>query len=143
MRDAEGFVDHFAIIWASPQDHLDTFLDNLDPGIRLTAPIVGSSAGREAGYRAFRSAFAALPDLRGHVSAWSACGDTLYIDMVFTATIGRRQVSWPNIDRFTFQGEVAVERRAFFDPLELLPSFLRSPAGWRQLWCLARQSRSH
>ena len=68
-------------------------------------------------------------------------GDTLYIDMVFTATIGRREISWPNIDRFRFENGLAVERRAFFDPLALLPSFLASPTGWRQLWALARSDR--
>lgn len=142
MNDPEAFVRQFETIWAEPRKHLDTFLDFLSPEIRLTAPIVGTTVGREAGLRAFRDAFAALPDLTGRVRAWAARGDYLYIDMEFTATIGRRRVTWPNVDRFRFEGDLAVERHAFFDPLATLGAFLSSPKGWGQLYRLATQGRS-
>jgi hypothetical protein len=139
--DAAAFVEHFRTIWAEPRRHLDTFLDFVAPEIRLTAPIVGTTVGREAGLRAFRDAFRVLPDLRGRVDAWACREDRLYIDMEFTATIGGRAVSWANVDRFRFENGAAVERCAFFDPLVLLPAFLRRPSGWLQLWSLARQRR--
>lgn len=136
-----AFVDHFRTIWAAPQRHLDHFLDFLSPDIRLTAPIVGTTVGRADGYRAFRDAFRVLPDLTGEVTGWAAEGDRLFIEMDFTATIGGRRVVWRNVDRFSFVDGVAVERRAFFDPLPLLGAFLRHPSGWRQLWHLALQAR--
>jgi hypothetical protein len=135
------FVERFRTIWNSPQDHLDHFLDFLSPDIRLVAPIVGSTRGREAGYRAFREAFDVLPDMHGVVRGWSASGDVLFIEMDFIATIGGRRTVWHNVDRFTFRDGLAIERRAFFDPLPLLAGFLRRPSGWTQLWKLATQKR--
>jgi len=140
-RTMAGFVDHFQTIWKEPQRHLDHFLDFLSPAIKLTAPIVGTTVGREAGYRAFRDAFGVLPDLHGKVTGWAADGNHLFIEMDFIATIGGKQTVWHNVDRFTFVDGIAVERCAYFDPLPLLATFLRRPSGWRQLWQLARQAR--
>lgn len=141
MHDPSTFVKQFESVWTEPLAHLDTFLDFLAPQVRLTAPIVGTTVGRHAGYRAFRHTFQVLPDLRAQVRSWAARGDHLYIEMEFAATIGTRRVTWANVDRFLFEGGAAVERCAFFDPLPLLKEFLRSPAGWRQLWLLARGPR--
>ena len=138
----EDFVERFRTIWNEPLEHLDHFLDFLSPDIRLVAPIVGSTVGRDAGYKAFRDAFDVLPDLRGEVTGWAFGGDTLFIEMDFIATIAGRRAVWHNVDRFTFVGGVAVERHAFFDPLPLLAKFLRTPSGWLQLWKLATQARS-
>lgn len=135
------FVERFRTIWANPQDHLDRFLDFLSPDIRLVAPIVGSTTGREAGYRAFRDAFDVLPDMHGVVHGWAAADDVLFIEMDFIATIGGRRTVWHNVDRFTFRDGLAVERRAFFDPLPLLGGFARRPSGWIQLFKLATRSR--
>lgn len=136
------FVERFRTIWAEPPKHLDHFLDFLSPDIRLVAPVVGSSVGREAGYRAFREAFAVLPDMHGVVHGWAASGNVLFIEMDFIATIAGRRTVWHNVDRFTFEDGVAVERRAFFDPLPLLAGFARRPSGWVQLFKLATQPRS-
>lgn len=136
------FVDHFRRLWEEPQRHLDTFLDCMSPDIRLTAPLVGSSQGREAGYRAFRDAFAALPDLHGRVKGWSGVGDRLFIEMDFIATVAGRPMVWHNVDSFRFADGMAVERRAYFDPLPLLVSFARRPSGWKQLWRLASKARA-
>lgn len=70
--------------------------------------------------------------MRGDVIGWSATGDTLFIEMTFTATIGRRRVTWPNIDRITFKGGTAVARTAYFDPTPVRLAFLAGPRGWRQ-----------
>jgi hypothetical protein len=136
------FVDRFRTIWENPQAHLDHFLDFLSPDIHLIAPIVGMTTGREAGYRAFRDAFDVLPDMHGVVHGWSATGECLFIEMDFIATVGGRRTVWRNVDRFTFREGVAIERRAFFDPLPLLAGFARRPSGWIQLWKLATQKRN-
>ncbi len=136
------FVERFRTIWENPQAHLDHFLDFLSPDIRLVAPIVGRTVGREAGYRAFRDAFDVLPDMHGVVHGWSASGGVLFIEMDFIATIAGRRTVWHNVDRFTFEGGLAVERRAFFDPLPLLAGFARRPSGWVQLLKLATQTRT-
>jgi hypothetical protein len=138
----EDFVERFRTIWQHPLEHLDHFLDFLGPEVRLTAPLVGTTVGREAGYRAFRDAFKVLPDLRGEVLGWARHHGCLFIEMTFHATVAGRPTAWRNIDRFTFENGLAVERRAFFDPLPLIAAFARRPSGWRQLWHLATQARA-
>jgi hypothetical protein len=134
------FVERFRTIWANPQQHLDHFLDFLSPDVRLIAPIVGMTTGREAGYRAFRDAFGVLPDMHGVVHGWAAAGEVLFIEMDFLATIAGRRTVWRNVDRFTFRDGLAVERRAYFDPMPLLARFARRPSGWVQLARLARRA---
>lgn len=126
------WVAAFVDLWSAPAQNVDRFTDVLDPQIRLIAPGVPTSTGHAAARRAFRRLFKALPDMRGDVLAWSATGDTLFIEMTFTATIGRRKLTWPNIDRIAFKNGAAVERQAYFDPTPVRLAFLTSPRGWRQ-----------
>lgn len=68
---------------------------------------------------------------------------TLYLEMTFAARVGRRQLTWPNVDRFTFVRGEAVERVAHFDPTRVRAALLRSPSGLlRYLRLRARLRRS-
>jgi hypothetical protein len=126
------WVACFIDLWSAPAKNVERFMDVLSPEIRLIAPGVPLTIGHEAGRRAFRRVFKALPDMRGDVLRWSATGDTLFIEMTFSATIGRRPVTWSNTDRFKFKNGAAVERVAYFDPTPVRLAFLKSPRGWRQ-----------
>jgi hypothetical protein len=127
------YVEGFRRIWADPHAQNDAFLDGLSENVRLFAPLGIATRGREAGLRSMARTLRALPDLRAVVDAWAYQDEQLYIEMRFFATLGRTSFEWPNVDRFTFHQGVAVERRAYFDPLPLLRVFMSSPAGWRQL----------
>ncbi|HZH02657.1 MAG TPA: nuclear transport factor 2 family protein, partial [Myxococcaceae bacterium] len=127
------WVAAFQERWADAKVKLDRFMDILSPEIRLAAPGLRPTLGREAGYRAFAKTFIALPDIKGHVKRWSASEDVLFIEMTFTATVGKRLVAWEDVDRFLFKDGVAVERLAFFDPTPIRRAYLSGPAGWLQL----------
>lgn len=126
------WVAAFVDLWSAPAQNVARFTDVLDPAIRLIAPGVPTTTGHDAARRAFERLFKALPDMRGDVIRWSAEGDTLFIEMTFTATIGRRKLTWANVDRFAFVNGAAVERIAYFDPTPVRLAFLTSPRGWRQ-----------
>jgi hypothetical protein len=132
------WVDAFQERWADARTNLDRFMDILDPEIVLRAPGLRTTRGREAGYRAFAGTFAALPDITGRVRRWSASGEVLFIEMTFSATIGRRQVTWHDVDRFCFRDGSAVERVAYFDSAPIRRAYLGSLAGLRQLWRMRR-----
>lgn len=126
------WVAAFVDLWSAPAQNVRRFTDVLDPRIRLIAPGVPTTTGHEAARRAFERLFKALPDMRGDVTRWSAEGDTLFIEMTFTATIGWRKLTWANVDRILFVDGAAAERIAYFDPTPVRLAFLTSPRGWRQ-----------
>ena len=126
------WVATFVDLWSAPAQKAHRFTDVLDPNVRLIAPGVPTTTGHDAARRTFERLFKALPDMRGDVIRWSAEGDTLFIEMTFTATIGRRKVTWANVDRFLFANGAAVERTAYFDPTPVRLALLTSPRGWRQ-----------
>jgi len=127
------FVRRFAELWANPGIHADRFGELLGSDIRLIAPMTPTTTNRARGLRALHKVFAATPDIRASVLRWSETEDALFIEMRFTATIGGREVSWYNVDRFRFSDGVAVERVAYFDPSILQRALLRDPRGWVQL----------
>ncbi|MGB5809045.1 MAG: nuclear transport factor 2 family protein [Polyangiales bacterium] len=132
------FVARFAELWSNPQLHAPVFGQLLGRRIRLVAPMTPTTTDRESGLHSLRKVFVAVPDLRASVLRWSQADDALFIEMRFTGTIGGRKVSWNNVDRFRFEGGVAVERVAYFDPTVLQRALLRSPSGWVQLLRLFR-----
>lgn len=132
------WVAAFEERWADARANLDRFMDILGPDIVLSAPGLKTTRGRAAGRDAFAKTFVALPDITGTVHRWSAAGDVLFIEMTFSATIGRRKVDWHDVDRFLFRDGVAVERVAYFDPSPIRRAYLGSIAGLRQLWRMRR-----
>ena len=126
------WVVAFTDLWSAPAQNVDRFTDLLDPQVRLIAPGVPTTIGDAAARLAFRRLFKALPDMRGDVTRWSAAGNALFIEMTFTATVGGRHITWPNVDRITFGDGAATERTAYFDPTPVRLAFLGSPRGWRQ-----------
>ena len=135
---AAEWVKEFARRWARATTELDPLLDLLGPGIRLSAPGLRPTQGKDAARRAFQRTFAALPDLTGDVEGWGVGEDTLFIEMTFRATVGGRPVEWRNIDRFRFADGVAIERFAFFDPTPIRKAYLGSFSGWVQLLRMRR-----
>ena len=143
------WIDHFAFVWADPARRLEALLDLLSPDVRLVAPGFAPTRGHDAARRAFERTLHALPDLTAVVDSWGVGariadrGDgpvreiagtatftgTVYVQMTFSASIGRRRLTWPNVDCFTFVDGAAVERVAHFDPTPIRAALLRSPSG--------------
>ena len=72
--------------------------------------------------------------IRGEVDGWAYLGDKLFIEMRFIATIMGKRVEWHDIDKFTFEDGVAVERHAYFDPMPIIKAYMRKPLGWLRLF---------
>lgn len=138
LGSAEQWVAAFQERWANAKNNLDRFMDILGPDIKLVAPGLRPTQGREQIYRAFERTFAALPDIKGQVHRWSASEDVLFIEMTFSATIGNRHVQWTDVDRFRFRNGIAIERVAYFDPSPIRRAYLSSFSGLRQLWRMRR-----
>lgn len=128
------WVDVFAQRWSAATSNPDDLMALLSPDVVLRSPGLKTTTGRAAGRQAFARTFSALPDLSAEVLSWAAAGDVLFIEMLFSATIGKDRVSWNNVDRFLFREGVAVEREAYFDPTPIRRAYLGSVSGLRQLW---------
>ena len=109
----ERFVDHFA-----PLCH---------PEVRLLQPLSPPARGVGGMRRLFAPLFAAIPDLRGEVRRWGPTEDGLIIELTLRGTLGGRPLEWTTADRIILRDGLMVERRAYFDPIPLLPGMLRSP----------------
>jgi hypothetical protein len=90
--------------------------------------LVGKQAFRE-GF--VRPTFSLIPDLRAEVHDWAASGDVIYIGFTLRGTLGGKPIEWRCVDRILMRGEVACERRAYFDPSPLLRAVITRPRAWR------------
>lgn len=134
----EQWVARFAELWAGGARFRDDFITLLSPNVRLVAPGLAPTQGREAGRQAFNRTFDALPDLTAEVISWAARGEVLFLELRFSATIGGRLVVWPAVDRFRFEGGEAVERVIHFDRTPLRRAYFGSLRGLAQLWHMRR-----
>lgn len=134
---AETWIAGFAEGWRAPHepDALSAhFRRLLAPDVRLIQPQLPTLIGHRAFEEGFvRPVFALIPDLQGEVERWAAHGDTLYIELTVSGTLGGRLVSWRVCDRVTLLGGVAVERESYFDPTVLIAAVLKRPRAWPRL----------
>lgn len=128
------WVAKFDHLWRNGRASVDGFMSLLSDDVRLIAPGLRSTTGRDAGRVAFEKTFKVFPDLVAEVTRWAANADALFIEMKFSASVGGKPLSWSHVDRFLFRDGQAVERVAFFDNAKLQRAFLRGPAGWSHLF---------
>ena len=128
-----AWVGRFEALWKGGKARLDDFMTLFGEDVTLSAPGLRTTRGHEACRRAFARTFDVLPDLTASVQRWSSGQDALFIEMTFSATIGGRRTAWSGVDRFIFRDGVAIERRAYFNPIKVRRAFLSSPRGWAQL----------
>lgn len=128
------WVAAFEHVWEAPQRRLDRLMALLGPQVVLRAPTYPSrTVGQEQGRMAFQQTLRAFPDLSATILSWGSRGEHLFIEMVFTATIARRQVRWHSVDHIRFRDAVAAERTAYFNPGRVRKALLSNPVGWWQL----------
>ena len=132
--DLEAVVEAFDARWRAggpAAAFVERWKDLLDPEIRLVQPQVPTLVGYEAFARGFvEPLFALMPDARGEVIGWAAAGETAYVEIEITGTIGRRAVTLRSCDRLTVRGGRIVERVAYVDPGPLLGAVALTPRAW-------------
>lgn len=134
----EQWVARFADLWSRGGACPDDFMSLLGPEVRLIAPGLAPTEGREAGRIAFRRTFEALPDLTAVVRSWAARDNVVFLELRFRATIGAKAIEWPAVDRFVFENGEAIERVIHFDRMPLRRAYLGSVQGLLQLWRMRR-----
>jgi hypothetical protein len=126
---AADFVERFSEFWRAPAvERLDTVLA---PDARLSAPMIPTTYGLEAGKRAFAELFALIPDMTAEVHRWGQTDDGVLIEFTVRGTAGGGPVSWDAVDRFVLDElGLATERATYFDPLPLVLTIARRPRAW-------------
>jgi hypothetical protein len=126
---AADFVRRFTEFWQAPVlDRLDTVLA---PNARLSAPMISTTHGLDAGKRAFADLFELIPDMTADVHHWGATSDGVLIEFTVRGTAGGAPVSWQSVDRFVLNDDgLATERFTYFDSLPLVLTLVRRPRTW-------------
>ncbi len=123
------FVRRFTEFWRAPApERLDTLLA---PGAHLSAPLIPTTSGLDAGKRAFADLFELIPDMTAEVHRWGATNDGVLIEFTVRGTARGSPVSWRGVDRFVLdESGFAIERFTYFDSLPLLLALARRPRTW-------------
>jgi hypothetical protein len=126
---ATDFVRRFSEFWRAPHpDRLDTLLA---PNAQLSAPMVPTTYGIEAGRRAFADLFELIPDMTAEVHRWGATSDGVLIEFTVHGTAGGAPISWQAVDRFVLDEDgLATGRATYFDSLPLVLSVVCRPKAW-------------
>ena len=126
---AADFVRRFSEFWRAPTpERLDTLLAS---DARLSAPMIPTTSGLEAGRRAFADLFELISDMTAEVHRWGATSDGVLIEFTVRGTAGGSPVSWESVDRFVLDEEgLASERFTYFDSLPLVLKLARRPRAW-------------
>ena len=126
---AADFVRRFAEFWLVPApERLDTVLAS---DARLSAPMIQTTRGLEAGKRAFADLFELIPDMTAEVHRWGATSDGVLIEFTVRGTAGGSPISWQSVDRFVLNKDgLATERFTYFDSLPLVLTLMRRPRAW-------------
>jgi len=126
---AADFVRRFAEFWQAPvPERLDTVLA---PNAHLSAPMIPTTSGLQAGKRAFADLFELIPDMTAEVHRWGATSDGVLIEFTVRGTAGGAPISWRSVDRFVLgENGLATERFTYFDSLPLVLTLMRRPRTW-------------
>lgn len=126
---AADFVRRFEEFWRAPApERLDTLLA---PEARLSAPMIPTTYGLEAGRRAFADLFELISDMTTEVHRWGATADGVLIEFTVRGRAGGSPVSWESVDRFVLDEEgLVTERFTYFDSLPLVLALARRPRAW-------------
>jgi hypothetical protein len=126
---AADFVGRFAEFWRAPTpERLDTLIA---PDARLSAPMVPTTQGLEAGRQVFADLFELIPDMTAEVHRWGATADGVLIEFTVRGSAGGAPISWESVDRFVLdENGLATERFTYFDSLPLVLTLTRHPRAW-------------
>ncbi|BCK55326.1 nuclear transport factor 2 family protein [Nocardia wallacei] len=129
--------EHVVTAFAAGWDRLSprAFDALLADDVRLVQPLLPTCTDKQSWWGEVERLSDLLPDLRSDVLRWSGEGPVVFIEHRFTATVGRRTVSVPAVDRLTItESGVITHRTAYFDPAPLTLAVLRHPPAWWRWW---------
>ncbi len=132
MSDPEQFVAKFADFWENPSP--ERLTEILHDDVVLTQPLAAPMRGLAAAQDEFRRIWRWLPDLRADVDRWCGEVDLVFVEFRLHASVGKKIVEWPNVDRFFLRDGKAATRMNYFDPLAVLRAMPPSPIVWRRWW---------
>jgi SnoaL-like domain len=116
--DPESFLERFTRVWSNPKP--DDFADLWAEGGVLLHPTMARAIPKDEIPNYLRRLKAVAPDIRLAPKRWAASGDQVFIEWTITATRrGAEQAEWSGVDRFTLQGDRAIEGIAYFDTAPL------------------------
>jgi hypothetical protein len=126
---AAAFVERFTDFWQAPAtERLGTLIA---PDARLSAPMLPTTVGLEAGKRSFADLFELIPDMTAEVHRWGATSDGVLIEFTVRGTAGGSPISWESVDRFVLNDDgLATERFTYFDSTPLVLTVMRRPRAW-------------
>jgi hypothetical protein len=129
QQAAADFVKRFSDFWRAPVlERLDTLLAS---DARLSAPMIPTTTGLEAGKHSFAELFALIADMTAEVHRWGATSDGVLIEFTVRGTAGGSPISWESVDRFVLNEDgLASERFTYFDSLPLVLTLARRPRAW-------------
>jgi hypothetical protein len=136
--DASGetppLVRAWSDLWRAPS--ADGLAALLGPSGRYLVPglpaITADSQGRERA----EHLFVLVRDLEGEVIRWGTRGSSLFVESHFRATIGRKLMRWPQVDRLQLVDRRIGRIEAFLDTFPLAIALGRSRRRRRQLHVL-------
>ncbi len=131
---AEAWVAHFAEGWRAPTDpgsFAAHFEQVLHPEVRLIQPQIPDLVG----FRDFREGFvrplfSLFDGLHGTIERWASDGDLIYIELTLRGNLGGRPARFESCDVVTLRDGLAVERKAYVDPVPLLGTIAMRPRSW-------------
>lgn len=131
----DEFPAAFAAGWALPKPDafLDHFLPLIAPDAKFTQPMFPVAQGVTAIESMFRRLFILFPDMALAVVHTAVEADTVYIESLCTASLGRGPVEFTVCDRFSVANGAIRARHSFSDPLPVLLTGLRRPSAWPRL----------
>lgn len=126
--DPEAFVAKFTRVWSEPQP--DDFAELWAEGGVLLHPTMGASIAKDAIPDYLRRLQSVAPDIRLEPIRWAADDNQVFIEWTITMTPPgeTESVSWDGVDRFTLDGDRAVEGIAYFDTSPIWARLGASPA---------------
>lgn len=132
---ARRFVEVFAEGWRAPRS-ADELVEHFTPWLtddfRFTQSFLrGEGIGHAQFTQRFaRPMFAIMRNVHATVDSWANAGDTVFIAITVTCTVGRHHVIFRGCDRLRLVNGKAAERHNFADVTPLLIALLRSPRMW-------------
>jgi hypothetical protein len=126
---AADYVRRFAEFWQAPApERLGTLIA---PDARLSAPMVPTTHGLEAGKQVFADLFELISNMTAEVHRWGATADGVLIEFTVRGSVSGAPVSWESVDRFVLDANgLASERFTYFDSLPLVLTLARRPRAW-------------
>jgi hypothetical protein len=125
--DPKAFLEKFTRVWESPEP--DAFADLWADGGVLLHPTMGTAIPKAEIPDYVRRLKALVPDVALKPKRAASEGNDLFIEWTITMTPpgAEERVSWDGVDRFSLEGDRAIQGIAYFDTSQIWARMGASP----------------